>query len=105
VLLQIIPQTESQGGIVFPKRTVSPEEQQELDHHPTPPAPIRAKVIAIGPWLKTPTGMLKPPHFPPGSTVYVRPGSGKDLNRGIGERLKIVRQEDILAYEEFPSPS
>ena len=97
VLVRLIKETESNGGIVFADHTITPEEQQQLNHNPTPPPPILAKVLAIGPWKVLSNGLVKPPDFPPGSTVIMRPGSGVDLKYGTEDRLKLVKAEDLLA--------
>ncbi len=87
VLLRVLPKdTQSAGGIEFPQRSITPEEQQELNHHPEPPPPELCYVEAIG-----------PPPFPAGATVLVRPASGTHLARNIGERLKLVHVRDVLA--------
>jgi len=98
VLIRVLPkESRSTGGIELPQHTTTPEEQQQLNHHPEPPLPDIGIVEAIGPWPKTPDGKMIPPPFPPGAKVLVREGSGQKLHRDIGERLKLVRTEDILA--------
>lgn len=98
VLLRILPpETESSGGITIPQHTLSPEEVQERNHKPEPPPPEVGIVEAIGPWRQLDNGMKVPPPFPPGSKVLVREGSGQKLNRDVGERLKLVHMDDVLA--------
>jgi co-chaperonin GroES (HSP10) len=98
VLLRVLPKdTQSAGGIEFPQRSITPEEQQELNHHPEPPPPELCYVEAIGPWPKIKCGLALPPPFPAGATVLVRPASGTHLARNIGERLKLVHVRDVLA--------
>jgi co-chaperonin GroES (HSP10) len=98
VLLRIEPpETHSAGGIELPQRRITPEEQQQLNHHPQPPPPFTATVEAIGRWPSLKNGLHLLPPFPVGAKVLVRTGSGQDLQRGIGERLKLVRTEDVLA--------
>jgi co-chaperonin GroES (HSP10) len=98
VLIRVIPkETHSQGGIEFPQRRIGPEEQMELNRNPEPPPPDIGEVMAIGPWKTLPNGMKLIPPFPPGSKVVVREGSGQKLHRDVGERLKLVSMDDILA--------
>ena len=97
VLLRIIPKEQSEGGIQFPQRHITPEERVELNRSPEPPPPDIGEVIAIGPWRILDNGMKVPPPFPPGVKVLVREGSGAKLNRDIGERLKLVMMDDVLA--------
>jgi chaperonin GroES len=98
VLLRIVPpEARTASGIELPQHTLTPEEVQERNHHPEPPPPDVCLVEAIGPWRKTNDGKMIPPPFPPGSKVIVREGSGLKLHRDIGERLKLVHTDDILA--------
>lgn len=104
VLLRVIPaDTQSAGGIAFPEYTLTPEDHQERSKTPTPPPPIKAKVLAIGPWPKLKNGMIKPPPFPPDSTVLIRNGAGIKLAYGTDDKLRIVESEEILGvFEEIP---
>lgn len=98
VLIRVLPpETRSSGGIEIPQRRKSPEEVQQDNHHPEPPPPQIGVVEAIGPWPRLKNGMAVLPPFPPGAKVLVREGSGAKLNRGIGERLKLIRTDDVLA--------
>ena len=97
ILIKVLPRSRSSGGIELPQRSLSPEEVQERNHTPSPPEPDLGEVMAIGPWKKLANGMIQPPPFPPGSKVLVREGSGQKLNRDIGERLKLVNIDDVLA--------
>lgn len=98
ILLRILPrETISSGGIAFPQRHLSPEEVQERNHNPEPPPPDFGEVLAIGPWPRLKNGLALPPPFPAGAKVIVREGSGQKLSRDVGERLKLVRNEDVLA--------
>jgi co-chaperonin GroES (HSP10) len=98
ILLRILPPKErSEGGIELHQHTVTPQEQEQLNHHPEPPPPDVGIVEAIGPWKVLKNGMMVPPPFPPGSKVLVREGSGQKLSRNVGEKLKLVRLDDVLA--------
>ncbi len=98
VLLRVLPRdTHSQGGIEFPQRHITPEEQQELNHHPEPPPPDLCYVEAVGPWPILKCGLALPPPFPAGATVLVREASGQKLSRDVGERLKLCHVRDVLA--------
>lgn len=96
VLIRLLPETHSAGGIEFAQRTVTPEEQQQLNHRPIPPGPVTAQIVAIGPWRVLGNGMRVPPPFPPDSKVLLRPGSGRDLEYGT-QKFKVVAMDDILA--------
>lgn len=98
VLVRILPKdTQSTGGITIPAHTVTPEEQQERNHSPTPPPPVQGKVLAIGPWKRLKNGLAKPPPFPPGVTVLMRDGSGQKLTYGVDDKLRLVSADDVLA--------
>ena len=98
ILLRILPpELRTDSGIELPQRSLSPEEVQERNHSPEPPPPQIGIVEAIGPWPRLEKGLAVLPPFGPGAKVLVREGSGQKLNRGIGERLKLVRTEDVLA--------
>jgi chaperonin GroES len=98
VLVEIIPsEKRSAGGIDLPDHTMSPEENQEAAHRPTMPPGITGFVVAIGPWPKLSNGMALMPEFGVGARVVLSRGAGLDLQRGIGERLKMVHQSQVLA--------
>lgn len=97
VLVRLIKETESKGGIAFADHTVTPEEQQQLNHSPKPPPPILGRIVAIGPWPRLANGLAVLPPFPAGATVLMRPGSGVDLKYGTNDKLKLVKSEDLLA--------
>lgn len=69
----------------------------QLNHNPQPPPPDIAEVMAIGPWPRLKNGLAKPPPFPAGARVVIREGSGQKLSRDVGERLKLVSADDVLA--------
>lgn len=98
VLVEILPsETQSAGGIRLPDHTLSPEEHQERSHSPTPPPGITGIVRAIGSWPKLPSGRALMPEFGIGNKVVLRPHSGQDMQRNVGERFKMVLQDDVLA--------
>lgn len=98
VLLRILPPEKySSGGIEIPQRRIGPAEQEQLNHMPEPPPTDVGIVEAIGPWKSLANGMKVPPPFPPGAKVLVREGSGHKLRRDVGERLRLVHTDDILA--------
>lgn len=98
VLLRVLPsETVSAGGIVIPEHTLSPEEHQERNHHPDPPGPVTAQVVAVGPWKRLRNGLALIPPISPNSKVLIRPGCGQQLSRGVNEQLRLVKVDDVLA--------
>jgi co-chaperonin GroES (HSP10) len=98
VLVQILPkETRSAGGVELPEHTMSPEENQQAAHNPTPPPPLQAVVMEIGPWPKLPNGMAVMPEFGVGAKVIVGFYAGIELHRGIGERFRMVRNNQVIA--------
>ena len=98
VLVEILPaDTRSAGGVDLPQHTPSPEENQEAARRPTMPPAVTGIVKAIGEWPKTRSGLLKMPEFGVGSKVVIGPNAGLDMERRLGDRLKMVRNEQVLA--------
>jgi co-chaperonin GroES (HSP10) len=90
-------QTQSPYGIALPEHTLSPEEQQELDHHPTPPGPLTGTVREIGPWPKLKNGMAVMPPFGVGARVLIPRYGGIEMHMDVYGRFKMVMLEDVLA--------
>lgn len=64
----------------------------------------RAKVIAVGTWKTTRQGLSIVPEIQPGNLVFVNAYRGVSLTYGVGEELKQVGLDDILAViEETPT--
>ena len=106
-LIQLLPpERESAGGIVFPQRHRSAEEKQEAarkDPESMKEPPGQGIVVAIGPWRRSPNGYGILPDFGVGARVVIGAYSGQQLRRGIGERLKLVNCDDVLAViQEIP---
>ena len=98
VLVEILPADKrSAGGIELPQRTASPEENQQAARDPIMPPGLIGTVKAIGPWPKLPNGMAVMPEFGVNARVVIGNRAGLDLQRGIGERLKMVRNDQVLA--------
>lgn len=98
VLVEILPADKrSAGGIDVPEHTPSPEENQQAAHRPTMPPGLTGVVKAIGPWPKLANGMALMPEFGVGARVVIGPHAGLDMTRGVGERLKMVRNDQVLA--------
>lgn len=98
VLIELVPPARvSLGGIDLPDHTVTPEEQQERDHHPTPPGPVQGIVVAIGPWKKLKNGMALLPPFGVGAKVLVPKHAGMSMSYDVSGRLKMVPSEQVLA--------
>lgn len=83
--------------LMLPQRTISPEEHQQAARNPTMPPGLTGVVKAIGPWPKLSNGMALLPEFGVGARVVIGNRAGLDLQRGIGERLKMVRNDQVLA--------
>lgn len=98
VLIRILPRdTRSPGGIELPEHTASPEEVQEASHHPIPPPPEMGIVESIGPWPALRNGLRVLPPFVVGNRVIIGANSGQQMHRGIGDRLRMVRYDQVLA--------
>jgi co-chaperonin GroES (HSP10) len=98
VLVEILPADKrSAGGIELPEHTIGPEEHQEAARNPSMPPGVTGIVKAIGPWPKLANGMVEMPEFGVGAQVVIAPRAGLDLQWRIGERLKIVRNDQVLA--------
>lgn len=99
VLVRVLPR-EVSSTFEVPQRFISPEEQQELNHHPKPPPAIKVQVLAIGPWKRLPGGLALLPPFPAGANAWIRPGSGVDLSYEVNQKWKLVKCDDLLAFEQ-----
>lgn len=98
VLVEILPEDRrTAGGIELPEHTQSPEEVQASHRRPEPPPPWQGIVRAIGDWPKLRNGMLAMPEYGIGARVVVRHNAGVQMQRGIGEKFRMVRQEEVLA--------
>lgn len=98
VLVEILPRESlSAGGITIPEHTTSPEEHTQAAHNPIPPKPHIGIVKAIGQWPKLKNGMAVPPAFGLGARVVVGHHAGIQMHRGIGEKFRMVRTEEVLA--------
>ncbi|HUD74791.1 MAG TPA: hypothetical protein VMQ76_06940 [Terracidiphilus sp.] len=98
VLVEILPDDKrTAGGIELPEHTPSPEENQEAARRPEMPIGLTGVVRAIGQWPKLANGKALMPEFGVGARVVLSRCAGLDLQRGIGERLKMVRNDQVLA--------
>ncbi len=97
MLIEIVAEKVSNGGIVLADHTPTPEETQERNHQPTPPAPLQGVVRRIGPWPKLDNGMAVLPDFGIGAKVVVRPGAGQDFSYDTQGKFKMVETRDVLA--------
>lgn len=89
--------TRSTGGIILSDRPLSAEQVQEASRDPQKPVAMAGVVRAIGPWPKLRNGMVLMPEFGVGARVLLNPWRGQEMRRGLGERLRLVRSEDVLA--------
>lgn len=98
VLVEILPaEKRSAGGIDLIEHTASPQENQESSRRPAMPLGVTGIIKAIGAWPKLANGLTAMPEFGVGARVVIGPHAGLDMHRGIGERLKMVRNEQVLA--------
>jgi co-chaperonin GroES (HSP10) len=98
VLVEILPdEKQSAGGIEFPDHLASPEENQQAARRPEMPKPLQGIVREIGPWPRAKNGLMRLPEFGIGARIVIHPNAGQELRRGIGERLRLVRNEQVLA--------
>jgi chaperonin GroES len=91
LLVEILPPDEaSAGGVVIPEsiREGSKDEKKPV---------LKGIVVAIGPWKTTKRGFSVLPDFFIGSTVVLSPYRGVQLGRRLGERMRMVKTEDVLA--------
>lgn len=93
------PPIQTAAGVALPGEvSLSPEFIQ--DHHSNPEKPAKnhiGVVRAVGPWPKTRKGLLRMPEFGIGARVVFNPFRGTPMQRTVGERLRMVRQEDVMA--------
>lgn len=100
VLIEVLPtETRSAGGVELPPDlTLSAEIVQESHANPEKPAKNHIGIVrAIGPWPKTRSGLIQMPEFGIGAKVVFNPFRGTAMQRGIGEHLRMVRNDDVLA--------
>ncbi len=100
VLIEVLPpNTKTSGGIELPANaSISPEIIQEQARNPIKPTGDNIGIVrAIGAWPKLKNGMLSMPEFGVGSKIVFNTYRGTQLTRGIGDRLKLISQSDILA--------
>ena len=98
VLIELLPtETTSAGGVALPNRTLSPEEVQERHQNPEKPPGLTGIVRECGPWPKLPNGMALMPEFGIGAKVVIPPRVGAELAWDTSRRLKMLRQDQVLA--------
>lgn len=100
VLIEVLPaEKRSPGGIELPDRfPMSPAAVEATHANPEKPAkPCIGIVRAIGKWPLTRKGLLLMPEFSVGVKVAFNPWRGTDLQLGLGVRLKMIPNSDVLA--------
>ena len=98
VLVEILPSEKvSAGGIEIPEHTLSAEEHQQAAKNPRPPPPWTGIVREIGAWPKLRNGLLAMPEYGKGARVLVGHNAGIQMQRNIGERFRMVHQDEVLA--------
>lgn len=91
VLVEVLPQQGASAAGLFIPNGVQTGEVGRM---------YKGKVVAIGPWKKTSAGAWILPPFGIGAIVLINPYAGHKLRRDIGERLQLVRSEDVVALIE-----
>lgn len=100
VLIEVLPAPDtSDGGVALPPdASLSPEVVQEQSRNPEKPSKNNIGIVReIGPWPKLRNGMARMPEYGLGARVLFNPWRGTAMQRNIGERFRMVRQEDVLA--------
>lgn len=91
VLVRILP--DEYEGLIFHDPTLAERGEKS--------PPRKAVVLAVGPWRKTKQGFSVLPDIHVGQRVLVSEYVGTKLTRNLGENLRLMRVEDVLAvYEE-----
>lgn len=86
IIKRLDPATMSPGGIIIPQ--ISQEK------------PAKGIVIAAGPGKMLPSGIIEPTGVVPGNVVYFGQWKGTEVEVN-GERILIMKAEDLLAVEEM----
>lgn len=87
------PEDRTASGLLLPESAQVADRGEKA-------RPFKAIVMAIGPWRRTKQGFGVLPEFGIGHCVLCTPYAGTKLNRNLGERLQLVRSEDVLALVE-----
>lgn len=98
VMVWIIPDArETSTGLALPdKMPVSAETVQFGHRKPSKPPAVLGRIEAVGPWpIKK--GKYHLPEFKVGQQVAIGHLAGQQLSRGVGERLRMVRYDQVLA--------
>jgi len=101
VMVRLLPADKlTASGLALPDdMPVSAEVVQERNHNPKPPPGLFAIVESIGPWpIKK--GRYHPPEFKTGDKVVIGNRAGEQFSRGINERLRVIKYEQVLAVVE-----
>ena len=89
-LVRLIPRDyQSTAGLVLPDTAFErkPGEKEQ---------PVKAVVLAVGPWRTARNGYSILPEVQPGQRVIVTVYKGTKVTRGLGEHLMLVDVDDIL---------
>lgn len=100
VLIEVeTPPTFTTGGVALPGEvSLSPEFVQEQHANPEKPAKNHIGIVrAVGAWPKTRKGLLRMPEYGVGARVVFNPFRGTPMQQEPGQRLRMVRQEDVMA--------
>lgn len=98
VLVELLPHDRlTAGGIEIPERCLSPYEVESRHLNPDKPKPWFGVVREIGAWPKLKCGKLAMPEYGIGSRVILRHNSGTEIRYHERLKLRMVRQEDVLA--------
>ena len=91
VLIRLLPNPPASfGGIILPDVAFDRIEGEKLK-------PRLGLVIACGPWRKTKNGFSVLPEVRPNDVVLISEYRSAKLTRSVGEHLRLIRSDDILA--------
>lgn len=97
VLVEIIPEETTSGGLVIPSVALPADEVQQRSRNPDKPPGRKARVLEIGPWVKLRCGLALMPEFGKGAIVVIGSHSGRTLQRETSRKLCMLKQSDVLA--------
>lgn len=99
VLVEILPeQRMSAGGIALPEsQPMSPENVQQSHRDPPMPKPWIGRVVSVGNWPKTKSGLLRMPEYGRNARVVISRNAGQEMAKGSNLHYRMVPQEDVLA--------
>lgn len=94
ILVEVLPPDDKTASGLFLPDVAHDRQQGEKAK------PFKGLVVEMGPWKKTKNGFGILPEFGIGHRVLCSPYAGTQIGRHLGERLQLVRTEDVLAIIE-----